>query len=71
MKNKFEETEHIVIESFVESSLSFIYTSGQLALWNATIQKRIQQAELAAASGLQDLVWVKTEVNKRFLTRRG
>ena len=61
----------LVLESYIESVLSFLYTDGQLRLWNAKIQSKIEEAERTGDPQLDDLVEIKERVNRGFHERRG
>ena len=60
---------HLVLESYIESVLSFIYTDGQLTLCNAKIQSKIEKAQRTDNSQLDDLVEIKEKVNREFYKR--
>ncbi len=59
----------LVLESYIESVLSFIYTDGQLALWNLKIQRKIEKAQRTGNPQLDDLVEIKERVNRDFYKR--
>lgn len=61
----------LVLESYIESVLTFLYTAGQLKLWNAKIQSKIEKAQRTENPQLDDLVEIKEKVNREFYQRSG
>lgn len=61
----------IVLESYIEAVLSFLYTADQLRLWNSKIQRKIEEAQRKGDPQLDDLVEIKEKVNREFYERKG
>ena len=67
--NQAKADRQLVLESYIKAVLSFIYTDGQLRLWNAKIQSKIEKTQRTTNPQLDDLVEIKEQVNRDFYKR--